>query len=53
VIDEDVEILNNLGRLYDSRGYTRNILNSAEGRITSFHETVAEMTGAAIPRSIS
>ena len=53
VIDEDVEILNNLGRLYDSRGYTRNILNSAEGRITSFHETVAEMTGAATPRSIS
>jgi choline monooxygenase len=53
VIDEDVEILNELGRLAASRGYTRNIFNSAEGRITSFHETVAEMTGAEAPRPIA
>ena len=52
VIDEDVEILTDLGRLSRSRGYSRNIYNSAEGRITTFHEAVAEMTGAAAPRLI-
>jgi choline monooxygenase len=52
VIDEDVAILTDLGRLSRSRGYTRNIYNSAEGRITTFHEAVAEMTGAAAPRLV-
>jgi phenylpropionate dioxygenase-like ring-hydroxylating dioxygenase large terminal subunit len=52
VLDEDVEILDNIGRLQYSRGYRRNIFNSAEGRLTSFHTTVAEMTGAAPPKTI-
>ncbi|MHB2000438.1 MAG: aromatic ring-hydroxylating oxygenase subunit alpha [Solirubrobacteraceae bacterium] len=53
VIDEDVEILNELGQVQGSRGYRRNIFNSAEGRLTSFHETVAEMTGATPPRMLA
>lgn len=53
VVDEDVEILSEIGALQGSRGYTRNIFNSAEGRLTSFHRTVAEMTGAAAPRMAS
>jgi phenylpropionate dioxygenase-like ring-hydroxylating dioxygenase large terminal subunit len=45
VVAEDEEVLGNAGRVYDSLGFVRNMFNSAEGRITAFHEVVNEIAG--------
>jgi choline monooxygenase len=50
VVEEDVEVLNEAGKVYDSLGYSRNLFNSAECRLTSFHQSIAEWTGAPEPR---
>jgi phenylpropionate dioxygenase-like ring-hydroxylating dioxygenase large terminal subunit len=42
VLAEDVEVINSIDTVVRSRGYTRNIFNSAETRLTAFHEEVAK-----------
>jgi choline monooxygenase len=41
VVEEDVEVLNRAGAVYDSKGFHRNMFNEAEGRLTAFHGEVA------------
>ena len=45
VVEEDVEVLTDAGRVYDSLGFKRNMFNSAEGRLTAFHATVNALAG--------
>lgn len=40
VLSEDAEILNNIDRVIGSRGLTRNMFNTAESRLTAFHEQI-------------
>jgi choline monooxygenase len=40
VLTEDSEVINNFARVIGSRGLTRNMFNTAESRLTSFHEQV-------------
>jgi phenylpropionate dioxygenase-like ring-hydroxylating dioxygenase large terminal subunit len=41
VLAEDSKVINDLGTVVDSLGYRRNMFNTAEGRLTAFHEEVA------------
>lgn len=45
VVAEDEEVLGDAGRVYDSLGFTRNMFNAAEGRITAFHAVVNAIAG--------
>lgn len=45
VVEEDAEVLANAGRVYDSVGFRRNMFNTAESRLTAFHETVNAIAG--------
>jgi choline monooxygenase len=47
VVEEDRLVLDRAGRVYDSKGYRRNIFNAAEGRLTAFHREIAERIGEA------
>jgi choline monooxygenase len=40
VLDEDSEVINHFASQMKSRGYTRNLFNTAESRITQFHEQI-------------
>lgn len=40
VLEEDSAVINDFARVIDSRGYTRNMFNTAESRLTSFHEQI-------------
>ncbi|MET8430579.1 aromatic ring-hydroxylating dioxygenase subunit alpha [Nocardia sp. NPDC004860] len=40
VVGEDSEVINDFARVIGSRGFTRNLFNTAESRLTSFHEQV-------------
>jgi choline monooxygenase len=42
VLAEDTEVINSIDTVVRSRGYTRNIFNTAESRLTAFHEEVAK-----------
>jgi choline monooxygenase len=42
VLAEDSEVINNFARVIGSRGLTRNMFNTAESRLTSFHAQVAK-----------
>jgi len=43
VVKEDSEVVNDFARVIGSRGFTRNMFNTAESRLTSFHEQVDKM----------
>lgn len=45
VLAEDVEVIDGLGAVMDSKGYTRNLFNTAESRLTAFHEEVNRRAG--------
>lgn len=40
VAAEDVDVLEDAGRVYDSLGFRRQMFNAAEGRLTAFHAEV-------------
>ena len=44
VVLEDVAVLEDAGRVYDSLGFRRQMFNAAEGRLTAFHHAVNERT---------
>lgn len=46
VVDEDRQVLEAAGRVYDSLGFRRNMFNAAEGRLTAFHQHVNQMSAA-------
>jgi choline monooxygenase len=45
VVEEDRTVLAAAGRVHRSKGYSRNIFNAAEGRLTAFHRQIAERVG--------
>jgi choline monooxygenase len=45
VAAEDVDVLEDAGRVYDSLGFKRQMFNSAEGRLTAFHAAVNALAG--------
>jgi choline monooxygenase len=45
VLGEDVEVINGLGDVIDSLGYKRNLFNTAESRLTAFHDEVNRRAG--------
>ncbi len=44
VADEDVAVLEEAGKVYDSLGFRRNMFNTQEARLTAFHATVNALT---------
>lgn len=48
VVLEDVGVLEAAGEVYESLGFTRNMFNAAEGRLTEYHASMNELAG---PRS--
>jgi phenylpropionate dioxygenase-like ring-hydroxylating dioxygenase large terminal subunit len=40
VATEDSEVINNFAKVIGSRGFARNLFNTAESRLTSFHEQI-------------
>ena len=45
VVEEDVDVLEAAGEIYDSLGFTRNMFNAAEGRLTAYHQAMNERAG--------
>lgn len=45
VVQEDVDVLEAAGEIYDSLGFTRNMFNAAEGRLTAYHEAMNARAG--------
>jgi phenylpropionate dioxygenase-like ring-hydroxylating dioxygenase large terminal subunit len=45
VLEEDAQILNGLGTVSHSLGYKRSLFNTAEGRLTAFHDEVMRRVG--------
>lgn len=45
VVLEDVGVLEDAGRVYDSIGFKRQMFNAAEGRLTAFHQAVNSRAG--------
>jgi choline monooxygenase len=43
VLDEDSEVINSFDTVVRSKGYRRNIFNTAESRLTAFHEEVSKL----------
>jgi phenylpropionate dioxygenase-like ring-hydroxylating dioxygenase large terminal subunit len=43
LVEDDVNVLAEAGRVYDTLGYKRNLFAAAEGRLTAFHEAVNEL----------
>ena len=43
VLSEDSEVINNFAHVINSRGYRRNMFNTAESRLISFHQQVDKM----------
>lgn len=50
VLGEDVEVLNDFATVMGSLGFTRNMFNTAESRLTAFHDEVAKRLGDGAPR---
>jgi hypothetical protein len=44
VAAEDVAVLTEAGRVYDSLGFRRNMFSTAEARLTAFHDTVNRLS---------
>jgi phenylpropionate dioxygenase-like ring-hydroxylating dioxygenase large terminal subunit len=40
VLDEDTEVVNDFAKVIGSKGYRRNMFNTAESRLTAFHDEV-------------
>jgi choline monooxygenase len=47
VLAEDAEVVNGFAKTIDSIGYRRSIFNTAESRLTAFHEEVNRRAGSA------
>jgi choline monooxygenase len=45
VLDEDSEVINNFSTIVGSLGFRRNMFNTAESRLTAFHQEVAKRLG--------
>ena len=45
VLGEDSQVLNDLGTVARSRGYKRSLFNTAEGRLSAFHDEVMRRVG--------
>jgi hypothetical protein len=45
VLEEDAEVLNGIGTVSQSLGYKRSLFNTAEGRLTAFHDEVMRRVG--------
>lgn len=42
VLEEDSEVINNFATVVHSKGFRRNMFNTAESRLTAFHDEVAK-----------
>jgi hypothetical protein len=42
VLAEDSEVINNISTVVHSKGFVRNMFNTAESRLTAFHAEVAK-----------
>jgi choline monooxygenase len=45
VVQEDVDVLEAAGEIYDSLGFNRQMFNAAEGRLTAYHAAINELAG--------
>lgn len=50
VSGEDKEVIDDFGTVVRSLGFKRNLFNTAESRLTSFHEEIARRAGGPAPR---
>jgi choline monooxygenase len=45
VLEEDAGVINDFAKVITSLGYRRNMFNTAESRLTAFHQEVAKRLG--------
>lgn len=50
VLGEDAEVINDFATVIGSLGFTRNMFNTAESRLTAFHDEVAKRLGDGTPQ---
>ncbi|WP_433518215.1 aromatic ring-hydroxylating oxygenase subunit alpha [Nonomuraea sp. CA-143628] len=50
VLEEDSKVINDFAGVIGSLGFTRNMFNTAESRLTAFHEEIAKRLGEGAPR---
>jgi choline monooxygenase len=48
VLAEDAEVVNGFAKTIDSIGYRRSIFNTAESRLTAFHDEVNRRAGCTV-----